>query len=390
MCGISGIFNNELLSIGDLDNKLRLMNKIQKHRGPDDDNIWLHQNEFIGFGHVRLSIIDLKSGQQPLKDKFCTIVLNGEIYNYIELKDELRDYQFKTDSDTEVVLAAYQKWGETCVDHFRGMFAFVIWDELRQKLFVARDRFGIKPFYYFLENNIFYFASEIKTLLPFISKKDINLDGLNDYFTFQYTIGENTLFKNIKQLLPAHCMTINGKEIKIKKYWNLTYSFDHNHTKLYFQNRLEELLDTSIKYHLRSDIPVGAYLSGGIDSSLISILATKYQSSFIDTFTGKFSFDEKYDESKYAKIVSEKYDYNYYDIDITSKDFIDNIYKIIYHLDQPTAGIGSFPQYMVSKLAADHVRVVLGGQGGDEIFGGYVRYLIAYFELYNMHIHIQK
>ena len=379
MCGISGIINcNNKLNI---QSSLLMMNNIQCHRGPDDTSIWINNDNTIGFGHVRLSIIDLNTGQQPLKNDIGNvIILNGEIYNYLDLKIELSNkYNFKTNSDTEVVLAAYQIWGENCINHFRGMFSFVIWDEVNKKVFCVRDRFGIKPFYYFIDNdNIFYFSSEVKALLPF-AKKEIDIESLNDYFTYQFMIGNNTLFKNIKQLNPAHYIIIENNKINIKKYWEIQYNIDYNHTKQYFQNKLIDLLYDTIKYHLISDVEIGSYLSGGIDSSLISILAGKYSKNKFQTFNGRFNQLE-YDESKYAKIICNQNNFQLNDIQITSQDFINNINNIIYHLDYPVAGPGSFPQYMVSQYASKYLKVVLGGQGGDEIFGGYARYLIAYFE----------
>jgi asparagine synthase (glutamine-hydrolysing) len=359
------------------------MNRLQAHRGPDEDNAWMHSGNFIGFGHRRLTIIDLVSGQQPMSDtRGNTICYNGEIYNYIELRNSLSGFHsFRTNSDTETILAAYAKWGINCVDHLRGMFSFAIWDDLKGQLFCARDRFGIKPFYYTLVNDTFYFASEAKALLPFLPSIETDLDGLKDYFVFQLCLGEKTLFKYIRQLLPAHTLTIKEEKITISKYWEVNFTLDWHHTQRYFEGRIKELFEEAVQYHLRSDVPVGAYLSGGIDSSLVAALAGKYyaQGEF-EVFHGKFSAGKGYDESNFAREVARINGYRLHEIEIKSQDFIDNIRKIIYHLDYPTAGPGSFPQYMVSRLAAGKRKVVLGGQGGDEVFGGYVRYLLAYFE----------
>jgi len=383
MCGIAGKLNIKFNSISKLNQHLKLMNNLQAHRGPDGVAIWEHQKKYIGFGHTRLSIIDLITGDQPMSDKYGnTICFNGEIYNYLELKDELKNfYDFKTTSDTEVILAAYKKWGADCVNHLRGMFAFAIWDEKNRALFAARDRFGIKPFYYFLKKDNFYFASEAKTLLPFMDAIQTDLGALKDYFVFQFTLGEKTLFKGIKQLLPAHTLTIKNGKLAIKKYWEVNYALDWKHKKSYFQNKVRELLEDSVKVHLRSDVPIGAYLSGGIDSSLMATLARKFQpEGEIKAFNGKFSINKEYDESEYASEIAKKNKLNLFQIDIKSRDFVDNIRKIIYYLDYPVAGPGSFPQFMVSQLASKHLKVVLGGQGGDEVFGGYARYLLAYFE----------
>lgn len=383
MCGIAGIFNYKMNRYPALDHDLYVMNKLQAHRGPDDDNIWTDKEKNIGFGHRRLSIIDLVSGKQPMIDEFNNVIcFNGEIYNYIELKEQLSDsYKFKTSSDTEVILASYRKWGIECVNYLRGMFAFAIWDEKNKRLLCARDRFGIKPFYYSNINDNFYFSSEAKALLPFQNEITTDLEALKDYFVFQLCLGNKTLFSNIKQLLPAHILIIENNEIRIKKYWEVNYYLDWEHTENYFQNKVRELLEDSVKLHLRSDVPVGAYISGGIDSSLISSLAKKYnQQAEFKVFHGKFSVNKDYDESEYAQVLSNQQGFKLFELDIQSHDFKDNIRKVIYHLDYPVAGPGAFPQYMVSELAGKNLKVVLGGQGGDEVFGGYVRYLLAYFE----------
>ena len=279
MCGIAGILNTKLNNYPGLEIHLHVMNKIQAHRGPDDDRVWTHAQGVVGLAHRRLSIIDLKTGSQPMTDSVNnTICYNGEIYNYIELREQLQEsYSFKTTSDTEVILAAYQKWGVDCVNHLRGMFSFAIWDEFKRQLFCARDRFGIKPFYYTVANGVFYFASEAKTLLPFLPSIETDLDGLKDYFVFQLCLGDKTLFKDVKQLLPAHTLVVKNGQVEVKRYWEVHYTLDWEHTRSYFQDRVRELLDDSVKFHLRSDVPVGAYLSGGIDSSLVATLARRYQ-----------------------------------------------------------------------------------------------------------------
>ena len=381
MCGIAGSFKINLSAISDLDHTLNIMNNLQKHRGPDGEGVWLHENEHVGLAHVRLSIIDLETGQQPmLSNSKNAITYNGEIYNFEELKKEIGESNFSTNSDTEVILKAYERWGVDCISKFRGMFAFALWDESKSKLFCARDRFGIKPFYYTIVDDIFYCASEIKALLPFVKEIDTDKDSLNDYLTFQFTLGEKTLFKGIKQLEPGHLLTIEDSQISVKKYWEVYYNLDFSHTEQYFIEQTRELMGDSIRLHLRSDVPVGAYVSGGRDSSIVAALASQIETSEFQAFTGKFSYGEGYDESMYARDLSQQYSFNLHELDIKSTDFVSSIHKIIYHLDQPVAGPGSFPQYQISKLASEHRKVVLGGQGGDEIFGGYARYLIAYFE----------
>lgn len=351
------------------------------HRGPDHfDSFWAKD---IYFAHNRLSIIGLdERSNQPMQGQNGTvIVFNGEIYNYKDLKaKELSDYVFKSHSDTEVVLALYDKYGIDCVQYLRGMFAFSIWDENEKRLFCARDRFGIKPFYYTQNEHQFAFASEMKALLPLLPSIESSQEALSEYLTFQYTLGVETLFKNILQLMPGHLLIYQKGDLNIKKYWDVSYEIDFSHSSKYFEEKLEALLTDSVRYHQVSDVAIGSYLSGGIDSSLVTALACESNPNFYGSFHGKFTDHPGYDESAYAIDTTSALNKSLYTINITSQDFTDNISKIIYHLDTPVAGPGAFPQYMVSKLTSQHVKVVLGGQGGDELFGGYARYVIAYFE----------
>ena len=381
MCGIAGALSLPLAEIPNLGERIGVMNRLLRHRGPDGEGSWQHARRFVGFAHRRLSIIDLSTGDQPMTDAAGNwITYNGEIYNYIELRDELGADSFQTTSDTEVIMRAYQKWGADCVSHLRGMFAFALWDEARQQLFCARDRFGIKPFYYTTIGDTFYFASEVKALLPFVREIETDLEGFKDYLAFQFCLAGKTLFKNVSELLPGHTLSIANGSPDIRRYWEVYYELDFDHTPKYFEERLQALLPESVALHLRADVPVGTYLSGGLDSSSVASLASLHSNGDFAGFTGKFSFSPDYDESAYARALAEWRGFSLYEIDITAADFIENIRKVIYHLDYPVAGPGSFPQYMVSQLAARHRKVVLGGQGGDEIFGGYTRYLIAYFE----------
>jgi asparagine synthase (glutamine-hydrolysing) len=382
MCGIAGMIQLDAERIPDLEKRLGVMNTVQKHRGPDGKGIWQHHRGHVGLAHRRLSIIDLSpTGQQPMTDRAGNwIILNGEIYNYLELREELGIDKFVTTSDTEVILFAYRKWGADCVNHLRGMFAFALWDETNETLFCARDRFGIKPLYYTINHSTFYFASEVKTLLPFIDRIETDLEGLKDYLTFQFCLAGKTLFKGIHELLPAHILRITNGNIEIKRYWEVYYNIDFDHTARYFEEQLRSLLDDSTMMHLRADVPLGAYLSGGLDSSVVASLANQRVEDEFIGFTGKFSYSQEYDESHYARALADWCGFKTYEIDINANDFVENIRKVIYHMDYPAAGPGSFPQFMVSKLASQYRKVVLGGQGGDEIFGGYTRYLIAYFE----------
>ena len=381
MCGIAGY-----VGLGNEAGNRFLHSSIEqlRHRGPDGNGSWQGKNEPVGLSHVRLSIIDLTAAAaQPMRaDSGCVITYNGEVYNYIELREEIGAHLFYTTSDTEVVLRAYEKWGEACVDRLRGMFAFAIWDPSKRKLFIARDRFGIKPFYYAVVGGVFMFASEAKALLPFLKRVETDLDGLHDYFSFQFCLGDKTMFKGVRQLGPAHCGWVgNNGRIVLRRYWEVQYDIDWKHDEAWFMDQVRERLEDSVRAHLRSDVEVGAYISGGVDSSLIAALAReiKPQQRF-QGFNGKFGFSESFDESRYARAVADERDIQLHEIDISEDDFVTSMPKVIYHLDQPVAGPGSFPQYMVSKKVREHIKVVLGGQGGDEIFGGYARYLIAYWE----------
>jgi len=382
MCGIAGFVSIKSTPVPDGSRRLDVMNHLQRHRGPDGSGIWLHPSACVGIAHRRLSIIDLSdAAAQPMSDDAGNwVTFNGEIYNYLELRSELGIENFRTTSDTEVILHAWRKWGEDCVNHFRGMFAFALWDEVSHTLFCARDRFGIKPFYYCTCGNTLYFSSEAKALLPFVDGIDTDLEGLKDYLAFQFCLAGKTLFKGIQELLPAHSLVVRSGTVRSRRYWEVYYDLDFYHTPKYFEERISELLTESISYHLRSDVPLGAYVSGGLDSSSIASIASRNVSTPFAGFTGKFALGPEYDESEYARIVGDANGFTVHELEITAADFVDNIQKVIYHLDCPVAGPGSFPQYMVSALAAQHRKVVLGGQGGDEIFGGYTRYLIAYFE----------
>jgi asparagine synthase (glutamine-hydrolysing) len=381
MCGIAGAVSLTRTPIGDLDRALWTMSELVAHRGPDGQGFWQEPGSACGLAHRRLAIIDLSpSGHQPMTAPDGTVIsYNGEIYNYLELRDELEGgWRFRSRSDTETILAAYARWGTDCLAHLRGMFAFALWDG--ERLFAARDRFGIKPFYYAVVDEVLYFASEIKALLPFLPEIATDAEALAEYLTFQYTLGERSLFRHVQVLLPGHLLLVENGTVRVSRYWDIRYDIDFEHREPWFVHEMRSRMHESIAMHLRSDVPVGTYLSGGIDSSLIAILSAHTGASGKIGFHGKFTQVPGYDESAFAEITAHTADLTLHQIDITPRDFCDSIEKVIYHLDHPVAGPGAFPQYLVSRLAAQHVKVVLGGQGGDEIFGGYARYLIAYFE----------
>ncbi|AOW12646.1 asparagine synthetase B [Hydrogenophaga crassostreae] len=355
-----------------------------RHRGPDGEGKWIAEDHCIGLAHVRLSVIDLSThASQPMKDPASGLVItfNGEIYNHIELRREIGGH-FHSESDTEVILRAYLKWGEACVNKLRGMFAFIIWDPIRNKSFVARDRFGIKPLYFTTQGGVTYFASEIKALVPFMIQRTISSAALSEYFAFQFTISGSALMEGVHEVPAAHCGMVSAESnIVFHRYWEVHYEPDAYHTEQYFVERLHELMAESVEMHMRADVEVGAYVSGGVDSSLLAILARESRpTGQFKIFNGRFTEGPEYDESRYASDVANQNGLSCFIQDINERDFVDNFRKIIYHLDEPIAGPGSFPQFMVSRLAASKLKVVLGGQGGDEIFGGYARYLVAYFE----------
>jgi asparagine synthase (glutamine-hydrolysing) len=381
MCGIAGIVDIRGASVPDLRASIEVMSDLQRHRGPDGCGAWIDPGNSVGFGHVRLSIIDIDGGAQPMADDAGNwVTYNGEIYNYLELRDELGRDSFRSASDTEVILAAYRRWGADCVQHFRGMFAFALWDARQRRLFCARDRFGIKPFYYTQSGDRFYFSSEAKALLPFVDRIATDREALKEYLAFQFCLGDRTLFKDIRQLQPGHSLQISNGVVTTRRYWEVYYDLDFTHTAVYFEEQLRATAEDSVRLHVRSDVPIGSYVSGGIDSSLVAAMTTKYHPDDLIGFTGRFDEGPEYDESAYAEIVAREAGFDLKTLTIRSEDFVDNIRKVIFHLDYPTAGPGSFPQYMISKFVAGDRKVVLGGQGGDEVFGGYTRYLIAYFE----------
>jgi asparagine synthase (glutamine-hydrolysing) len=383
MCAIAGIISLDRTPLPDLGRRLEHMNACLAHRGPDGAGIYIDPAGLAGLAHRRLAIIDLSdAAAQPMTAETGSVIVhNGEIYNYPELRAQLSpEWTFRTRSDTESILAAHAHWGDGAVEHFRGMWAYAIWSPREQRLVASRDRFGIKPLYYMQTGGALYFASEIKALLPFMPRIDIDPDGMADYLTFQITLSGTTLVKGIRQLPPAHRLVVERGTIREERYWDVHYRIDPSLRAADWQARLRELFDDSIRLNLRSDAPLGAYLSGGIDSSLVAISASQAASRPLDFFHGKFSQPEGFDESASARVAAQAAGGHLHEIDMVAADFERTIADILFHLDEPVAGPGAFPQFLTARLAASKVKVALGGQGGDEIFGGYARYIIAYFE----------
>lgn len=381
MCGIVGIIHSDADRSVD-ENLLQAMTDVLIHRGPDDSGSWICGP--VGLGHRRLSIIDLAGGHQPMSvpDGSMVITYNGEIYNYLELREELKrkNFEFRTQSDTEVLLQMYAAHGDRCVELLNGMFSFAIWDASRNCLFAARDRMGIKPFYYYQERGLFLFASEIKSLLlhPAI-EAELDHDALQDYLDLQYCLGDKTLFRGIRRLLPGHRLTWEAGQVRIEQYWDLDFTPRAAGEKEVVE-RLKWLLADAVRLRLRSDVPVGTHLSGGLDSSTIAVLAADLLDSNLSVFTGGFRNGSRYDESSHARLVAEKIGASYFEVFPKAQDLADTFEDLIYYLDEPIAGAAVFPQYFLSQLASEHVKVVLGGQGADEIFCGYARYLLAHLE----------
>ena len=382
MCGICGIYDPK--SKVSLLNEVKKMNALLHHRGPDDEGYF--ENTGITFGHKRLSIIDLYTGKQPIynEDGTCVIVYNGEIYNYKELRKDLiiKGHRFSTKTDTEVVLHSYEEYGVDCLKSFNGMFAFAIWDMNNQRLFLARDRLGIKPLYYHWDKNRqrLMFASEIKALLvdAKINRK-LNPTALIDYMAFQNILDDKTFFDSIKILLPGHKLTVNDGQCNLEPYWQPMFQKKILPKHEDYLQTFRKVLKNSVKRQLMSDVQLGAYLSGGFDSSSVATYASELNGGSLNTFTGYFDESEAFDERIAAMAVAENIGAVFHQVAISQLDFESNIFDIIYHLDEPKVGPGAFPQYHVSSLVSKHVKVVLTGHGGDELFCGYPLYKMYYF-----------
>tara|TARA_B110000967_G_C18875113_1_gene557837 strand:- start:243 stop:2099 length:1857 start_codon:yes stop_codon:yes gene_type:complete len=386
MCGITGIFNlNKDKKVDSI--SLKNMNDSLVHRGPDGEGFFIDNN--IGLGHRRLKIIDLETGDQPMYsfDKNIVVVFNGEIYNYLELKKTLitKGHKFHTNSDTEVIINSYLEWGVDCQNKFNGMWAFALWDKRRQRLFLSRDRIGEKPLYYSMYNNSLYFGSEIKSLFSANIPKEINKELTEIYLSLSYIPGKDTFYKNIFKLLPGDFMLVDQGGIKNHKYWDLPdidESNMNNNKKLIYEE-FTHLLEDSVKIRMRSDVPFGAFLSGGLDSSSIVSLMSKQSAFPIETFTIGFK-EKKYDESKLAKLVSEKFSTNHNLGFVDSKSLEYFINKISTHFDEPFGDNSAIPTFQVSEYASKKVKMVLTGDGGDEVMSGYPTYLgLKYFEIYS-------
>lgn len=378
MCGIAGkvfLRGNETVDL----ELIRRMTGVIAHRGPDGDGHYVQGP--VGLGHRRLSIIDLSSaGAQPMcnEDKTVWIVFNGEIYNFLELRDKLAKlgHTFKSGTDTEVIVHLYEEYGEQCVEQLRGMFAFAIWNEKDRSLFAARDRVGIKPLYYILMDNEFAFASEIKSLLVDSSvPREVSLESIDRFLTYGYLPGNETLLKGIKKLEPGYSLLIKNGNLSLKKYWDLRFS-----TGPIWKSvddaaaELNELLRQRVKDHMVSDVPVGFLASGGVDSTALLSYAVEQTDKRIRTFTVGFSGAGFADERPYARLASKRFGTEHHEISMSAEDFKAFLPSYVWHMEEPVCEPPAIALYYISKLARQHVTVLLSGEGGDEAFGGYPEY----------------
>ena len=364
MCGFVGYVNKEK----DKKDTIKKMNDTIIHRGPDSEGFYT--DETIALGFRRLSIIDLEGSNQPIynEDDSKVIVFNGEIYNYQELRKDLIDkgHKFKTNGDTEVILHGYEEYKEDVLHMLRGMFAFVIYDIKEKELFGARDFYGIKPFYYYHKGKTFMYSSEIKSFLGNPNfEKELNISMLEQYLTFQYSVGTDSFFKNVYKLAPGHYFKYKDDKLKIKKYYELELGSDTSKTLEEYTKGIRELIEDSVKAHKISDVEVGSFLSSGVDSSLIATLADVDK-----TFTVGYD-NRKYSEIDYAKELSDKLKVENISKKITKQEYFEKFPEIQYYMDEPLADPSAIALYFVANVASQHVKVSLSGEGADEIFGGY-------------------
>lgn len=384
MCAICGILNfdhsepvNRVL--------IHKMTGSLRHRGPDDEGV-LIDNE-AGLGFRRLSIIDLSGGKQPMsnEDGSAHVVFNGEIYNYRDLAAELSTagHIFRTRSDTETIIHAYEQYGEDCVNHLRGMFAFAIWDGRNRRLMLARDRLGIKPLYYYQNGRFLAFASEIKALLQIPSiPREVDQDAFDQYLTLRYVPGPRTMFKNIFRLQPGHTLTCDSSGVRIQSYWDLQYSESPSLSTASLVEQFRELLEESVRLRLESEVPLGVFLSGGLDSSAIlaqmARLTDRSDASRIKTFSvgyeGISGSEAEENEFDYARMAAQAFGAEHHEFRLSAQGFEELIPDLVWHLDEPLGDPSCIPLYCIARQAREHITVVLSGEGADEILAGYAIY----------------
>jgi len=375
MCGIVGIFNTGSRTLAQ---DIIKMLDIIVYRGPDGSGSLVFQEEGFAFGHRRLSILDLSDlGAQPMtyQKERLLIVHNGEVYNYIEIRSELEQmgYVFKSHTDTEVILAAYDKWGSSCLEKFNGMFAFAVLDKEKKELFLARDRLGIKPLYYYTQDDIFVFASEIKAILEYLKvRPEINTAAVDAYMSFGYVPGEETMFKGIKRLLPGHyIIRKHNGIIQKRRYWDFQFGGVRDEGVDYYIDELKRLFNKSIDLRLRSDVPLGIFLSGGLDSSAVVAMLAPRVSERLKTFSVAYDFGSDFNETNYARKVARQFNTEHHEFVVSPTQFKEFIPQYIWHMDEPVTESAAISLYYIAKMAKQSVTVVLSGEGSDEIFAGY-------------------
>ncbi len=385
MCGICGIAIPNKLSRNIDESLLRSMRDTLQHRGPDDSGIFFGGS--VGLGHRRLAIVNLAGGQQPMSNEDGTvwIVFNGEIYNHLDIRPKLEQqgHIYRTTSDTETIVHLYEEKGARAVEDLRGMFAFAIWDWKRRKLVLARDRLGIKPLYYTISDyGVICFASEIKALIKARAvRAELNYEAMADYAANRSTSGEETLFRGVKRLLPGHTLTWCDGRVEIERYWDVSFAKpDQPQSERELIDRFEELFCESVRLRLMADVPLGMFLSGGIDSSAIAAVMSEMVKEPIKTFSVAFE-EREANELDYARIVARAFKTDHHEIVVSPGQFFDSLPSLVYQEDEPIAHPSSIPLYFVSRLASEHVKVVLTGEGSDELIAGYDKYRKTIFNL---------
>ena len=375
MCGITGVMQFGGAKVES--EALRLMCAAMVHRGPDDEGIYTSGP--VGIGMRRLSIVDLATGHQPLSNEDGTvwIVFNGEIYNHAPLREKLQSlgHQYSTHSDTETIVHLYEEYGPDCVQHLRGMFAFGIWDARAQRLFIARDRLGIKPLYYQLTPEHIVFGSEIKVILAFPGTRlQFERTILPEYLAFGYLSGEQTFYGGIRKLMPGHWMQVDASgPVRIERYWDLPATQNESRPESYYIQTYREMLEQAVNSHLMSDVPLGVFLSGGVDSSGVAALMTKIRRAPVETFSVGYK-EDAYSELTYARVVANHLNSLHHEVLVSEQDFFDSLPHLIWHEDEPIVWPSSVALCFVAKLAQERVKVVLTGEGADETLAGYSRY----------------
>ena len=378
MCGIYGRLERH----GAIDRSPIDLAAVRRltHRGPDDEGVWYGSRVFLGMR--RLSVIDLMTGHQPIgnEDGAIQLVFNGEIYNFADLRDELvsQGHQFRTHSDTEVIVHGYEEWGEEVLNRLNGMFALALWDSRSDSLLIARDRLGIKPLYYFADDGRLLFASEIKAILAHADvPREVEPKGLLNYLAYGHAVGADTMYRGVRKLLPGHLLEVRSGRIDIRRWWQVVPGAPTTLDRAGCAAEVRRLLEDSVRLRLISDVPLGAFLSGGLDSSAVVALMARQMDRPVKTFSIGFDFGSSFNELPDARLVADRLGTDHHDLVVRAPELVATLQTLVYHFDEPFGDAACFPTFLVSRLARQHVTVALTGEGGDELFGGYRRYWAA-------------